>query len=109
MTLLSSLKQEEKIIVYVDPEIADLIPGFLENRRKDIKAMNEALREGDLETIRVLGHKMKKRANGSYRSETVTEIGKSLEESAKNNNAEGIQRSMQELAAYLDRVEVIYE
>lgn len=109
MTLLSSLKQEEKIIVYVDPEIADLIPGFLENRRKDIKAMNEALREGDLETIRVLGHNMKKRANGSYGSETVTEIGKSLEESAKNNNAEGIQRSMQELAAYLDRVEVIYE
>lgn len=109
MTQQSAPKQEEKNIVYVDPEIVDLIPGFLENRRKDIKAMDEALREGDLETIRVLGHSLKKGANGSYGFEAVTEIGKSLEESAKNNNAEGIQRSMQELAAYLDRVEVIYE
>jgi HPt (histidine-containing phosphotransfer) domain-containing protein len=108
MTQQNAPKQEEKIIVYADPEIADLIPGFLENRRKDIKAVNEALREGDLETIRLLGHSMKKGANGSYGFETVTEIGNSLEESAKNNNAEGIQRSMQELAAYLDRVEVLY-
>ena len=31
----SALKQNEGIIVHVDPEIADLIPGFLDNRRND--------------------------------------------------------------------------
>jgi HPt (histidine-containing phosphotransfer) domain-containing protein len=108
MTQQSALKQEERIIINVDPEIADLIPGFLENRRKDIKAMDEALRQGDFEAIQVLGHSMKG-AGGSYGFDTVTDIGKSLEEAAKKNNAEGIQRSVGELAAYLDRVEVIYE
>ena len=108
MTQLSALKQEENIIVQVDPEIADLIPCFLENRRKDIQAMIEALQQSDFETIRALGHCMKG-GNGSFRFDAVADIGKSLEEAAKNNNAEEIQRSVQELAAYLDRVEVIYE
>ena len=108
MTQQSALRQEEKIIVHVDPEIADLIPGFLENRRKDIKAMDDALRQGDFETIQVLGHSMKG-AGGSYGFDAVTDIGKSLEDAAKNTNPEGIQRSVGELAAYLDRVEVIYE
>jgi HPt (histidine-containing phosphotransfer) domain-containing protein len=108
MTQLSALKQEENIIVQVDPEIADLIPSFLENRRKDIKAMDEALRHGDFETIRALGHCMNG-GGGSFRFDAVADIGKSLEEAAKNNNAEEIQRWVQDLAAYLDRVEVIYK
>ena len=108
MTQQSALKQEERIIINVDPEIADLVPGFLENRRKDIKAMDEALRQGDFEAIRVLGHSMKG-AGGSYGFDAVTDIGKALEDAAKNNNSEGIQRSVGDLVAYLDRVEVIYE
>jgi len=108
MTQQSALKQEEKIIVHVDPEIADLIPGFLENRRKDIKAMDEALRQGDFEAIQVLGHSMKG-AGGSYGFDAVTDIGKSLEQAAKDKDAEGIQRSVQELSIYLGCVEVVYE
>jgi HPt (histidine-containing phosphotransfer) domain-containing protein len=108
MTQQSALKQEERIIINVDPEIADLIPGFLENRRNDIKAMDVALKQGDFETIRVLGHSMKG-AGGSYGFDGVTDIGKSLEDAAKDNNTELIKRSVGELAAYLDRVEVIYE
>ena len=108
MTQQSALKQEEKIIVHVDTEIADLIPGFLENRRKDTKTMGDALTQGDFETIRVLGHSMKG-AGGSYGFDAVTDIGKALEESARDKNAEGIQRLLRELSAYLDRVEVLYE
>jgi HPt (histidine-containing phosphotransfer) domain-containing protein len=108
MTQQSALKQEEKIIVHVDPDIADLIPGFLENRHKDIKTMGEALTQGDFETIQVLGHSMKG-AGGSYGFDAITDIGKSLEQAAKDKDAEGIQRSVGELAAYLDCVEVLYE
>jgi HPt (histidine-containing phosphotransfer) domain-containing protein len=108
MTQQSALKQEDKIIVHVDPEIADLIPGFLENRRKDTQTMGDALTQGDFETIRILGHSMKG-AGGSYGFDAVTDIGKALEESAKDKDAEGIQKLVQELSAYLDRVEVLYE
>jgi HPt (histidine-containing phosphotransfer) domain-containing protein len=104
----SALKQEAKIIVHVDPDIADLIPGFLENRRKDIKTIGEAVTRGDFETIQILGHSMKG-AGGSYGFDAITDIGKSLEQAAKDKDAEGIQRSVQELAIYLDQVEVVYK
>jgi len=108
MTQQSALKQGERIIVHVDPEIADLIPGFLENRRKDTETMREALSNGDFETIQVLGHSMKG-AGGSYGLDAVTDIGKFLEQAAKDKDAEGIQRWVRELSVYLDRVEVVYE
>ena len=34
---------DERIVVHADPDIADLILGFLENRRKDVTAMRAAL------------------------------------------------------------------
>ena len=108
MTQQSALKQNERIIIHVDPEIADLVPGFLENRRKDTETMSAALQQGDFETIQILGHSMKG-AGGSYGFDAVTDIGKSLEQAAKDKDAEGIQRLVQELSLYLDHVEVVYE
>lgn len=108
MTQQRALKQEAKIIVHVDLDIADLIPGFLENRHKDIKTIGEAVTQGDFETIQILGHSMKG-AGGSYGFDAITDIGKSLEQAAKDKDAEGIQRSVQELAIYLDQVEVVYK
>jgi len=101
-------KNEAKIIVRVDPEIADLIPGFLENRQKDIKTMLEALDVGDYETIRVLGHTMKG-SGGGYGFDAITDIGLSLEQAAKGKNSEEIQRWVEELSNYLEKVEVVYE
>ena len=108
MTQQSALKQDERIIVHVDPEIADLVPGFLENRRKDTETMGESLTQGDFEAIQILGHSMKG-AGGSYGFDAITDIGKSLEQAAKDKDAERITRSVQELSEYLDRVEVVYE
>jgi len=108
MTQQSALRQGEKIIVHVDPDIADLIPGFLENRHKDIKTMGEALTQGDFEAIRSLGHSMKG-AGGSYGFDAITDIGKALEQAAIAKDSGVIKESLQELAAYLDRVEVVYE
>src|SRR5712692_5782144 len=59
MTAKADDNRAEKTIIRVDPDIAELIPGFLENRRKDIAAMLDAVQRGDFETVRVLGHSMK--------------------------------------------------
>ena len=107
MTQENALKKESKIIVHVDPDIADLIPGFLENRHKDIKTMGEALTQGDYETIRILGHSMKG-AGGSYGFDAITDIGKSLEQAALAKDSGGIKQTVQKLSAYLDCVEVVY-
>ena len=101
-------KQRSKIIVNVDEEIEDLIPGFLENRRKDVNTLQEALTHGDYETIRTLGHAMKG-AGGGYGFDAITDIGSSLEIAAKQNNTEEIRKGIDELTDYLERVEVVYE
>ena len=49
----------EKIITHVDPELRELTPGYLQNRRKDIKTIDTALKDADLIKIRTLGHSMK--------------------------------------------------
>lgn len=98
--------QDGKIRVTVDPDLADLIPGFLDNRRKDITAMQAALEKGDFETIRILGHSMKG-AGGGYGFDAITDIGAALEQAAKGKDPEAVSKSLRDLASYLDHVEVV--
>jgi HPt (histidine-containing phosphotransfer) domain-containing protein len=95
------------IVVSVDANIEDLIPVFLEARRGDVKALVEALEKGDYDTVLVLGHNMKG-SGGSYGFDFITELGRDLEQSAKEQNAEKVGRLVKELSTYLERVEVVY-
>ena len=108
MTKEDGARHGEKIIVHVDEEIEDLIPGFLENRRKDLIALKEALAKGDHESISRLGHKMKG-TGGGYGFDLITDLGQSIEEAAKEKNNDEIQKRIHELFHFLENVEVIYE
>ncbi len=100
--------RSEKIVVYVDPEIADIVPGFLENRQKDIKSIQGALLKEDYETIQTLGHSMKGSGAG-YGFDAISDIGSMLEQEAENRNVEGIRRGVEELSTYLEQIDVVYE
>ncbi|MBT4510907.1 MAG: Hpt domain-containing protein [Chloroflexi bacterium] len=97
-----------KIIVRVDEDLDDLIPGFLDNRHKDVETMKDAIASGDYETICVLGHSMKG-SGGSYGFDAITDIGTLLETAAKDEDSLELQRWVNELSVYLGRVEVVYE
>ena len=94
-----------RILIRVDPDLADLIPGFLENRRNDLAAMREALARNEYETVRILGHSMKG-AGGGYGFDAITDIGAALEQAARDKDTEGIQQSLYDLSSFLERVEV---
>lgn len=96
-----------KVVVYVDEDLEELVPGFLENRQEDIKAIRGSLEEGDLEKIRIIGHSMKG-SGGGYGFDRVSQLGMALEEAAKEGEKEEISRLVEELAGYLDKVEVVY-
>ena len=98
----------DRIVVHVDADIEDLIPGFLDNRQEDIKSMLGALKQSDFETLRILGHSMKG-AGGGYGFDAITEIGQSLELAAKEQNTREIRRIVDELTNYLKQVEVVYD
>lgn len=98
----------EKIVVQVDADLEDLIPGYLQNRRKDAEAILQALESQDFETIRVLGHTMKG-TGGGYGFDAITEMGRVLEEAAKSQNTQAIQQEVAALLGYLEAVEVVFQ
>ena len=103
-----SMDSDDKIIVYVDSDIKDLVPGFLENRKKDITSIIDALTENDYETIRIIGHSMKG-SGGGYGFDNISDIGRLLEQGAKTRNAIEIRKCVERLSEYLERVKVVYE
>ncbi len=97
---------QEPIRIRVDPELASLIPGFLENRRKDVSSLLEAVKRGDFETARILGHSMKG-SGGGYGFDGITDIGGEIEEAAKHSDPVAIHTHVEALSLYLARVEVV--
>ena len=96
------------VIAHVDSDMEELIPGYLENRWADIRAVNAGLEQGNFETIRILGHDMKGTGAG-YGFNPITDIGARLEQAAKDQNQEEIRTLVGGLTSYLERVEVVYE
>ena len=87
--------------------LEDLIPGFLENRRHDIIKIRDAVRQGDLETIKHLGHTMKG-TGGGYGFENITEIGKNIENAAHQKSSEIILQLVEELEKYINTVHIVF-
>jgi PAS domain S-box-containing protein len=100
--------REETILVHPNAKFADLIPGFMKNRRHDVIAMLDALDRGDFEAVENLGHGMKG-AGGSWGFQGITDIGAALEEAAKSIDADASRKWVSELSRYLDRVEIVYD
>jgi HPt (histidine-containing phosphotransfer) domain-containing protein len=94
------------ILVHANPKFADLIPGFLQNRRQDVIAMLDALDRDDFETVESLGHGMKG-AGASFGFEAITDIGAALEQAAESSDTDASRKWVGELSRYLDRVEIV--
>ena len=108
MTQRGETNGKDRILVRTDVLFKDLVPGFLNNRRKDVISIQEAVERGNFEAILLLGHKMKG-DGGGYGFEAISEIGAALEQAAKNQDSEKIWQYAGELLDYVERVEVVYD
>jgi HPt (histidine-containing phosphotransfer) domain-containing protein len=100
--------RQNAIVVRADPKFADLIPGFLQNRRNDVGMILEALDRGDFETVERLGHGMKG-AGGSWGFQDISDVGASLEQAALKADADASRKWVGQLSRYLDRVEIVFD
>lgn len=98
----------EKISVVIDEDLMDLIPGFLENRDKDIIAMREAIEKNDYESIRIIGHSMKGFGSG-YGFDYISEVGYEIEKSAKAQISNEIESQIKSLEDYLKCIVISYK
>lgn len=108
MPYINETGQSESIIVHVDSDFEDLIPGFLDDWEEEARSMREALEKNDYETIRRLGHNMKG-IGGSCGLDLITDMGTGLEEAAKAMDPKVIRNNLDTLLCYLERVEFVYE
>jgi hypothetical protein len=99
---------DSKGIVFLDSAIEEIIPGFLENRSKDIKLILDALNRNDFVSIAILGRSMKGHGIGCG-FEGIEKIGGAIEQAAKNKNFEEIKRSLKELKNDLKQIEIFYK
>ncbi|MBH48084.1 MAG: hypothetical protein CME71_07925 [Halobacteriovorax sp.] len=77
-TPISSLKN-------IPEELLPLIPGYLENRSKELLELRSLVSSNDLEGIKKIGHKLAGNA-GSYGLPELGAIGAKLEESVIMDN-----------------------
>jgi HPt (histidine-containing phosphotransfer) domain-containing protein len=95
-----------RIRVEVDPDLVDLVPGFLENRRADLDNIRVALDRADYKGIHRIGHNLKG-DSGALGFDGLGEVGRELERAALAQDDASIRAEVIRLADYLARVEVV--
>lgn len=96
----------DRIPIRIDPEIEDLIPGFLDNRRKDVEKLRALTATGAFAEIRLLGHSMKG-VGGGYGFDRISEIGAAIESAALREDGADISAQCELLADFLARVDIV--
>ncbi len=107
MTQPRDVNDTGKVIVYIDPDLEEIVPGFLENRRKDATTLQAALQANDFKTVCLLGHRMKG-DGGGYGFDTISTIGDMLEQAAVRKDWLVVTEQIDQLQDFLARVEVTY-
>lgn len=102
---LHSIATPGTAVVYVEPEIAPLIPSFLANRRRDIHRLKSMVEQQQFEGIRYLAHTLKG-VGGSYGFELLSELGRQLELAASTQSLDGCMTTINTIGAYLETVRV---
>ncbi len=92
--------------IYVDPDLADYIPTFVENRKKELEQATHALQANDYEALRALGHTLKG-CCASYGFIELGDLGKRLEDLAKIEKSEEISSLLTDMNWLLSHFEVV--
>ena len=108
MTTNNDISNDKKIIIIVDSDLEDLIPGFLDNRQRDITTIFDALGRNDYDSIAKAGHTMKG-VGGGYGFDAITDYGGAIEQAAKQKDPVNIKHCLNELSNYLERIEIVFE
>ncbi len=97
----------QPIVVHIDQDLSDLVPGFLNRKREDARAILAAVEHRDPEAIARLGHKMKGEG-GSYGLDAITDFGRGLEQAGNDNDLDAAWRLGSDLTNFLERLKIVY-
>lgn len=98
----------KKFVIRVDLELEDIIPEYLESRRKDIVLFRDAMNRNDFVTVAQLAHNIKG-SGGGYGFDLISKLGGDIEHASSERDATSIQKSLTDLDYYLNHIEVVYK
>ncbi len=107
MTTRPNRNAENGITLYIDQGLEEIVPGFLENRRRDVQTLEAALQESNLAQIQLIGHRMRG-DGGGYGFDAISTMGAAMELAAAREDRDAIRRHIVELIDFLARVTVVY-
>jgi HPt (histidine-containing phosphotransfer) domain-containing protein len=93
------------MLVKIPADVADIAPGYLQNRIRDLDTLKDALARKDFDSIAKLAHKIKGTA-GSYGFDDLSVIAKALETAAKSQDFEETAGAFERMRTYLEEVEI---
>jgi len=102
------MSDTSRINIHIDPDIRELIPRFLDGRRKEITDIPDLIKLKDFAAIQTIGHKLKGNGAG-YGFEKLSDIGKNIEIAAREQNKVQIEQCLIEMTDYLERIDIIYD
>lgn len=107
MTSSTPVAEEARIRVRVRADLAELVPAFLDHRRREVASLPAALQASEYGRIRGWAHNMAG-TGGAFGFQPITEIGRAMEAAAKAADGVTIRSCTDRLADYLRRIEVLY-
>jgi PAS domain S-box-containing protein len=94
----------DPIVLRVKSNLADRIPAYLQNCRRNVVVMLDALDRVDFETVTSLGHQMRG-SGGAYGFQAITDIGAAIEEAGESADDGVSRRRVGELSSFLDGID----
>ena len=99
-------ERPQPIDVEIPAGLEDLVPDYLEARRKEVSEMTALLAASDYSRLSKLGHNLKGTARG-YGFPDLVPIGAALERCADRMDGEMLRAQLTGLGSYLDRVRLV--
>ncbi|MFC1617124.1 Hpt domain-containing protein [Candidatus Margulisiibacteriota bacterium] len=99
--------KENKIIVQIDPDIKPLIPGFLELKKKSIEKIKKLFKNGKIDEIIEITHKMKG-SWGTYGFKDLSKLACDLEKDLIKKDEVKFQNKLTRMEDYIKNMEIIF-
>ena len=94
-----------KRVIKVDEDLKELFPVYIRSKREELARIPALLKAGDLDAVRIIGHKMRG-SGGGYGLDFLTELGGRMESSAEAGDKAALTTQTAELKNFLDSLEI---
>jgi HPt (histidine-containing phosphotransfer) domain-containing protein len=101
---------ENGYVAYVERDMEEIIPYFIEDSKAEVKGLVEALKAGDYQALKDFGHKIKgSSVTCSEGFREMSDIGLAIEEAARERRSlKEIQDLVRRFVDYVNNVKIVY-